>query len=136
MPARRSWRRRRQSLKADCRRRRKSATVGSRAFPLQPMTAAVPAARSPLRLTAKASALARKGHPWFFRDDLQRDPGPPAIVRVHDDAGRDLGLGFTSRGKLALRLCGPWLAGGASAGDDAVPDRETFFGERLRAALE
>ena len=86
---------------------------------------------APVRLLARASALARRGHPWFFRDDLADGDVPHgALVRVHDHEGRDLGLGFTSAAsKLALRRCGPWPG-------DGVPDRETFFHARLRAAVE
>ncbi|MBK8096739.1 MAG: class I SAM-dependent rRNA methyltransferase [Planctomycetes bacterium] len=90
-----------------------------------------PVVAPPIRLTAKAATLARRGHPWFYRDDLQ-EPSVPGgqIVRVHDPEGRDLGLAFTSaHSKLALRSCGPW------PGHD-VPDRETFFHARLRAAIE
>lgn len=98
----------------------------------------VPAAASDpvplLRLQPRAARLAQRGHPWFYRDDLdgvQAGAVPHgAVVRVHDDRGRDLGLGFTSaRSKLALRLCGPWPGEG-------VPDREAFFGQRLAAAIE
>lgn len=86
---------------------------------------------APLRLLAEPSKLAQRGHPWFYRDDLQPGPVPHgALVRVQDHAGRDLGLGFTSaKSKLALRLCGPWPG-------DLVPDREAFFGQRLAAAIE
>jgi 23S rRNA (cytosine1962-C5)-methyltransferase len=96
------------------------------------MTAPEPtsAPAASVRLQAQAARLARKGHPWFYRDDLLGSvPAHGALVRVLDDAGRDLGLGFTSAvSKLALRLCGPWP--GAS-----VPDREAFFGQRLTAAI-
>jgi 23S rRNA (cytosine1962-C5)-methyltransferase len=86
---------------------------------------------SAVRLNQKASTLARRGHPWFYADDLAtRDLPHAALVRVADHEGRPLGLGFTSTaGKLALRLCGPWPG-------DAVPDRESFFHARLAAALE
>jgi 23S rRNA (cytosine1962-C5)-methyltransferase len=100
------------------------------------MTDALPmppsgAARADLvRLTEKASQLAKKGHPWFYADDLAAPVPPPAIVRVHDHQGRDLGLGFTSpASRLALRLCGPWPG-------DGVPGREQFFAARLQTALE
>ncbi len=82
-----------------------------------------------VRLTPKASELARRGQPWFFRDDLAAGaPLPPRLVRVLDDGGRDLGLGITAASKLALRLAGPWPAG-------EVPDRESFFRVRLEAAF-
>ncbi len=88
-----------------------------------------------VRLSARASTLAGRGHPWFYRDDLVGAAVPDAaLVRVRDHDGRDLGLGFTSaRSKLALRRCGPW----PSLGDgDSVPDRCTFFRTRLRAAVD
>ncbi len=96
------------------------------------MTASLPSSASaPVQLTARASALARRGHPWFYRDDLQRDDVPhAALVRAVDHEGRDLGLGFTSaHSKLALRLCGGWSEPG-------VPDRMRFFTARIHAAIE
>ncbi|MEO6597871.1 MAG: class I SAM-dependent rRNA methyltransferase, partial [Planctomycetota bacterium] len=39
------------------------------------------------------------------------------------------GLGITSSGRLALRLCGGWP-------DEGVPDREAFFHARLTVAIE
>jgi len=84
---------------------------------------------TPVRLTARASGMARRGQPWFFADDLlQGSALPPRLVRVADEEGRDLGLGFTAAGKLSLRLAGPW------AGDE-LPGRERFFAERLEAAV-
>jgi 23S rRNA (cytosine1962-C5)-methyltransferase len=96
-----------------------------------PATDAVKHPAGAVRLTPKASTLARRGHPWFYQDDLAaRDLPHAALVRVEDHEGRPLGLGFTSlAGKLAVRLCGPW------PGSD-VPDRESFFHARLTAALE
>ena len=82
-----------------------------------------------VQLTARASGFARRGRPWFYRDDLQRpDVEPGRLVRCVDENGRDLGLGVTSASKLALRLCGPWPG-------DGVPDREAFFRARLDAAI-
>ena len=83
-----------------------------------------------LQLTARASGFARRGQPWFYRDDLAAGTAePPRLVRCLDEHGRDLGLGITAASKLALRRCGPWPG-------DGVPDREAFFGARLAAALE
>jgi 23S rRNA (cytosine1962-C5)-methyltransferase len=95
------------------------------------MTAAEALPSETVVLTPRASALARRGHPWFYRDDLAAGAVPhAALVRVRDGDGRDLGLGFTSTaGKLALRACGPWPG-------DGVPDRVTFFRSRLHAAIE
>ncbi len=92
----------------------------------EPATAAEPQ----VQLTAKAAGFARRGRPWFYGDDVASGSvSPPRLVRVVDENGRDLGLGFTSVGRLALRLCGPWPGPG-------VPDREAFFHERLAAAIE
>jgi 23S rRNA (cytosine1962-C5)-methyltransferase len=89
-------------------------------------------ARAEVRLTARASGFARRGRPWFFADDLTHGGElPPQLVRVRDEDGRDLGLGITARGKLRLRLCGPW----PDAAEQLVPDREAFFARRLEAAL-
>ncbi len=91
--------------------------------PVEPTTAAI-------RLSAKASGFARRGQPWFYGNEIEAGPlAPSRLVRVHDEGGRDLGLGFTSTSKLALRLAGPWPG-------DALPDREAFFHARLQAAIE
>jgi len=83
-----------------------------------------------VRLGRRASGLARKGQLWFFADDLAAEPAEVGVmVRVRDDGGRDLGLGFTAGGRVVLRRCGDW------PGHD-VPDRETFFAARLEAALQ
>ena len=83
------------------------------------------------RLTERASRLARKGHPWFFRDDLEKvEAENGVLVRVEDFRGRDLGLGFYgSRARNCLRLCGSWSGEG-------VPGREEFFRQRLTAAVQ
>ena len=93
--------------------------------------AAEPATVTPeLRLNPRASGFARRGQPWFYADDvLTGAVTPPRLVRVLDEEGRDLGLGMTGTGKLALRLCGPWPG-------LAVPDREAFFRARLLTALD
>ena len=97
----------------------------------EPEPAAAPApATTDLQLSAKASGFARRGQVWFYGSDvLAGELLPPRLVRVGDEAGRDLGLAFTSAGRLVLRLCGPWPG-------DAVPDREMFFHQRLQAAIE
>ena len=85
---------------------------------------------SELRLSARASGFARRGQPWFYADDvLAGSIAPPRLLRVLDEEGRDLGLGMTGSGKLALRLCGPWAGTG-------LPDREAFFRARLITALD
>jgi 23S rRNA (cytosine1962-C5)-methyltransferase len=89
------------------------------------------AATAAIQLHARASGMARRGQPWFYRDDLAAgDPAPARLARVRDDGGRDLGLCFTSPGsKLAVRRCGPWPG-------DGVPDREALFHARLQAAID
>lgn len=82
-----------------------------------------------VQLSAKASGFARRGQPWFFRDDvIAGETRPARLVRVRDENGRDLGLGVTGPSKLALRLCGPWPG-------DEVPTRQQFFEQRLDAAI-
>ncbi|MCA8977104.1 MAG: class I SAM-dependent rRNA methyltransferase [Planctomycetes bacterium] len=94
------------------------------------MSADSPAPPPAVRLTKKASGLARRGQLWFFTDDIAEPAGSPGqLIRVRDDGGRDLGLAFLAAAKVALRLCGPW------PGHD-IPDRETFFAARLAAALQ
>jgi 23S rRNA (cytosine1962-C5)-methyltransferase len=82
-----------------------------------------------LQLTPKASGFVRRGQPWLFADDIARgEVLPPRLVRLHDEAGRDLGLGISGKSKLAVRACGPWPG-------ELVPDREAFFPARLAAAI-
>lgn len=90
-----------------------------------------------LRLTPKASRLARGGRLWFFADDIAEGvAAPPRLVRLHDDGRRDLGLALTGSGKIVLRRCGPWpLSADSEPSGSPVPDRQTFFGARLDAAL-
>jgi len=83
-----------------------------------------------LQLHERAAGFARRGQAWFYADDVAAgEVLPPRLVRVRDEGGRDLGLGFTGPGRLALRRAGPWP-------DGAVPDREAFFAARLQAAME
>lgn len=87
-------------------------------------------ATTDVQLTPRAAGFARRGQPWFYADDVVAGAvAPSRLVRVRDENGRDLGLGFTGASKLALRLCGPWPG-------DGVPDRATFFAARLQAAIE
>lgn len=98
-----------------------------------------------LRLSPKASRLARAGRLWFYADDLTAgDVTPARIVRLQDDGKRDLGLAFTSAGRIAVRRCGAWPltiaengsnAGTAGSRDAIVPGREEFFANRLQTAL-
>lgn len=86
-------------------------------------------------LEKNASRLARRGHPWLYRDDLKStDLENPAlssgaIVRVRDNQGRDLGLACASnRSKIALRLCGSWPG-------ENVPSLVEFLTERISRAV-
>ncbi len=83
-----------------------------------------------VKLNAKATKLARKGHPWFFGDDLLGSmPGHGSIVRVEDVDGHSVGLGlYSTTSRLALRLCGQWE--GAE-----IPSAEEFFAARLESAV-
>ena len=85
-----------------------------------------------LVVTPRAAAFARKGQVWFYADDvtpkLVRD-AEPGLVRLRDEAGRDLGLALCSpHSKLALRRCGPWP-------QDGVPEPGAFLRARLSAAI-
>ncbi|MBL9079931.1 MAG: class I SAM-dependent rRNA methyltransferase [Planctomycetes bacterium] len=83
-----------------------------------------------LRLHERSSGFVRRGQVWFYADDVAAGAVlPPRLVRVRDEAGRDLGLGTTGPSKLALRMCGPWP-------DGPLPDRAAFFRQRLQAAFE
>ena len=86
-------------------------------------------------LEKNASRLARRGHPWLYKDDLKAadlvDPvfSPGTIVRGRDHEGRDLGLACASiRSKLALRMCGSWPA-------DEVPSLDEFLANRIGRAI-
>ncbi|MCB9878263.1 MAG: class I SAM-dependent rRNA methyltransferase [Planctomycetes bacterium] len=96
------------------------------------MTAEAGIGTQTLQLNAKAAGFARRGRPWFFADDVVAGEVAPArLVRVLDENRRDLGLGITGPGHIALRLCGPW-----PADDLSVPDREAFFARRLQTAID
>jgi 23S rRNA (cytosine1962-C5)-methyltransferase len=86
-------------------------------------------------LEKNASRLARRGHPWLYKDDLKAadlvDPvfSPGTIVRVRDHEGRDLGLACASiRSKIALRMCGSWPG-------DEVPSLDEFLANRIGRAI-
>jgi len=84
-----------------------------------------------ITLPERAARISRRGHPWFYADDLASQELPKtALVRVRAPGGRDLGLGMTSNGssKIALRLCGPWEGSG-------VPEVEEFLDRRLSDAI-
>ena len=84
-----------------------------------------------VRLTPKASQIARKGRPWFFADDLDVvDAAETSLVLVRSHEDRPLGLGFYSQAsKIPLRTCGGWDA-------QEVPTAESFFRQRLHGAVQ
>lgn len=88
------------------------------------------APESVLTLPPRAAKIGRRGHPWFYADDLEGMQLPKdTLVRVHAPGGRDLGLGMTSaRSKIALRLCGPWPG-------DEVPSAAEFLDQQLTRAV-
>ena len=60
-----------------------------------------------LKITKKGAAWFRTGHPWIYRDDLERnDPSlSGAIVSVQDGSGNFLAKAFyNEKSKIALRL--------------------------------
>jgi len=60
-----------------------------------------------LTLTSKGFVWFRKGHPWIFRDDLEKtqDAAPGALVDLEKKNGEFLARGFYSdRSKIAFRL--------------------------------
>jgi len=60
-----------------------------------------------LILTSKGLSWFRKGHPWVFRNDLERiqDAAPGSIVSLETGTGKFLAQGFYSdRSKIAFRL--------------------------------
>jgi 23S rRNA (cytosine1962-C5)-methyltransferase len=80
-----------------------------------------------LRLTERASKLARKGHPWFFADDVEAGSAEPAtLVRVETHDRRELGLAFhVPSSRLVLRMAGPRHA----------ESHEGFFAQALETSL-
>ena len=60
-----------------------------------------------LVISAKGLAWLRRGHPWVYRDDLEKieDASPGNIVILEDKKGRFLAQGFySSQSKIAFRL--------------------------------
>jgi 23S rRNA (cytosine1962-C5)-methyltransferase len=69
----------------------------------------------------------RSGHPWLFRDALERFDAPPGTaVRVFDRAGRFLASGLTDEGPIAVRVF--------SQRDEAVD--AALFSQRIARAFE
>ncbi len=82
-----------------------------------------------VRISKKGAAWHRTGHPWIYKDDLEK--AEPAlsgnIVSVFDNSGKFLGKAFyNERSKIALRFI---------TGEDVKIDR-AFWKKRLRAAIE
>jgi 23S rRNA (cytosine1962-C5)-methyltransferase len=79
------------------------------------------------RLTAKGLRWRRTGHPWIYRDDLEKDPGIPSGSLTAVYAGdRFLGQAFYSHtSRIALRFV---------TDTDAAVDR-AFWEARLHQAL-
>jgi len=81
-----------------------------------------------LTLTSKGFAWFRKGHPWIFRDDLEKiqDAAPGAIVILEKKNGEFVAQGFYSdRSKIAFRLVSP---------ERVAIDREFWKGRLQQAA--
>ncbi len=104
-----------------------------------------------------------RGHPWVFRDSIDRvdgNAGAGDLVEVADEDGRGIGYGFFSPGsKIAVRILGsPGGRGGGSGGEggqgggdaaegggaepaprpgrgDGLPVDTAFFRERIARAL-
>ncbi|MCC6669756.1 MAG: class I SAM-dependent rRNA methyltransferase [Planctomycetes bacterium] len=73
--------------------------------------------RPVFRLSANATKLARKGHPWFYADDCAGEAEHGALVEVEGVQGHPLGVACHSRtSKIRLRMCGVRAAVGE---DDA-----------------
>ena len=80
-----------------------------------------------LTLTAKGFSWFQKGHPWIFRDDLERiqDAPPGGVVTLERRNGEFLAQGFYSdRSKIAFRL----------VSRRPGPIDRDFWRERLRRA--
>jgi 23S rRNA (cytosine1962-C5)-methyltransferase len=81
-----------------------------------------------LILTSKGFSWFQKGHPWVFRDDVEKiqDTAPGAIVALEKKNGEFLALGFYSdRSKIAFRLV---------SRERKPVDREFWKGRIQRAA--
>lgn len=82
-----------------------------------------------IRISKKGAAWHRTGHPWIYKDDLEK--AEPAlsgnIVSVLDNSGKFLGKAFyNERSKIALRFI---------TGEDVKIDG-AFWKKRLSAAIE
>lgn len=58
-----------------------------------------------IRLRKPLARVIRAGHPWVYRDALERfDAAPGAVVSVRDQDGRFLGRGVAESGPIGVRL--------------------------------
>ena len=85
-------------------------------------------AATPVTLRKNLARALRQGHPWVFRDALDRPPAlaDGALVQVRSRDGRPVAVGFwDARSPIAVRVleAGP------------LPDPEAAVRERIRAAL-
>src|SRR5918911_513592 len=89
----------------------------------------MPVATSSVRLSRRAVARLRAGHPWIYRSDLIDQETPRAsVVQLTDERGKFLGSALSSSSsQIALRII------------DARPIEEAdvprILGERLRNAI-
>jgi 23S rRNA (cytosine1962-C5)-methyltransferase len=105
----------------------------------------VPKSSSSEQPTAVVGARARTRvsarHPWIFRQDVVRGPaadaleGGPALVRVRDQRGQELGVAsWSARSPIALRFFS-WVEGSQKAPGEELPRLIDLVGARLGAAL-
>lgn len=81
-----------------------------------------------VRLRGRGARRVRSGHPWVFRDDVERsgEASHGDLVRVESSAGEPLGFAFWSAtSKIAVRMVDR---------DTAVPG-ERFWRDRIEGAL-
>jgi 23S rRNA (cytosine1962-C5)-methyltransferase len=89
-----------------------------------------PITETTIKVSRRAAARLRSGHPWVYRSDiLTSDAVPPgALVRAIDERGRFYGMGLhSSSSQIALRMIS-----GEELTDDALPG---LIAQRIRAAI-
>lgn len=85
------------------------------------------------RVTWRAAARLRAGHPWVYRSDMDGEPALPrgGIVQVEDEGGNVLGCALSSStSQIALRII---ARNGTDCDDINLPN---IVGARLRAAIQ
>src|SRR6266849_8960303 len=83
-----------------------------------------------VKVSRRAAARLRNGHPWVYRSDLLiADPVPPgALVRIIDERGHFYGMALhSSSSQIALRLISE-----QELAEDALPD---LIAQRIKAAI-